>query len=201
MGGAPAPTHWWLLVPAAVVTWGLVHASGIHATIAGVALGLAVPATRLAERYEDAIRPIAAGFAVPVFAFLAAGVTIGGVSGFLQSLAQPVTLGISVGVVLGKVVGNAGVTLILARFGRFSAGTRETDVCGIALLAGIGFTVSLLIGDLAFEDSGAVDDQVRIGVLSGSLVSAVLAAAILGARNRVYRRRAAAVKTYGGGGS
>ncbi|PWQ88592.1 sodium:proton antiporter, partial [Enterococcus faecium] len=65
------PTRWWLLVPVAVVTWVLVHAGGVHATIAGVALGLTVPAAQWCERYEHSVRPLSAGFAVPVFAFLA----------------------------------------------------------------------------------------------------------------------------------
>ncbi|MBB2989705.1 NhaA family Na+:H+ antiporter [Mycolicibacterium iranicum] len=181
------PTRWWLLIPVGLVMWALVHAAGVHATIAGVALGLVVPAAQWCERYEHAVRPISAGFAVPVFAFLAAGVTVGGLSGLMGSLSEPVTLGIVGGLVLGKVVGIAGITLLIKRYTRSASDLHPADVCGIALLAGIGFTVSLLIGDLAF-DSGAVSDQVRIGVLTGSLISALCGAAILGIRNRAYRR-------------
>ncbi|WP_422743196.1 Na+/H+ antiporter NhaA [Mycobacterium sp. WMMD1722] len=184
------PTRWWLLVPVGAVTWALVHASGIHATIAGVALGLVVPAARWCERYEHAVRPISAGFAVPVFAFLAAGVTVGGLSGLTESLTAPVTLGIIAGLVLGKLVGIAGITLLIKRFTRAGESLHPLDVCGVALLAGIGFTVSLLIGDLAFEGS-AVTDQVRVGVVAGSLVSAVLGATLLAVRDRAYRRAAA----------
>ncbi|WP_369815961.1 Na+/H+ antiporter NhaA [Mycobacterium sp. 852013-51886_SCH5428379] len=184
------PTRWWLLLPVGALTWALVHAAGIHATIAGVALGLVVPAAKWCERYEHAVRPISAGFAVPVFALLAAGVTVGGISGLAQSLTEPVTLGIIVGLVVGKVVGIAGVTLLIKTFTRAGAGLHPVDICGVALLAGIGFTVSLLIGDLAF-DGGTVTDHVRIGVLTGSLLSALLGATILGIRNRMYRRAAA----------
>jgi NhaA family Na+:H+ antiporter len=185
------PTRWWLLVPVGAVTWALVHAGGVHATIAGVALGLVVPAAQWCERYEHAVRPISAAFAVPVFAFLAAGVTVGGLSGLMQSLGEPVTLGIVLGLVAGKVVGIAGVTLLIKKFTRAGATLHPADVLGIALLAGIGFTVSLLIGDLAF-DGGAVADHVRIGVLTGSLISALLGAAVLGVRNRAYGRAAEA---------
>nr|WP_197746374.1 Na+/H+ antiporter NhaA [Mycolicibacterium parafortuitum] len=184
------PTRWWLLVPVAVVTWVLVHAGGVHATIAGVALGLTVPAAQWCERYEHSVRPLSAGFAVPVFAFLAAGVTIGGVAGLTEALAQPVTTGIVVGLVAGKVVGIAGATLLVRRFSGAAAGLHPADVVGVALLAGIGFTVSLLIGDLAFA-GGSVADQVRIGVLTGSLISALLGATILALRNRTYGRDAA----------
>ncbi|MFB1295684.1 Na+/H+ antiporter NhaA [Mycobacterium sp. pW049] len=185
------PTKWWLLIPVGAVTWALVHEAGIHATIAGVALGLVVPAEQWCERYEHAVRPISAGFAVPVFAFLAAGVTVGGLSGLAQSLTQPVTLGIIAGLVAGKVIGIAGITLLTKRFTGSASDLHPVDVCGVALLAGIGFTVSLLIGDLAF-DGGTVADHVRIGVLTGSLISAVCGAVILGIRNASYKRRAEA---------
>lgn len=183
------PSRWWLLIPVGVVVWALVHASGVHATIAGVALGLVVPATRWCERYEHAVRPISAGFAVPLFAFLAAGVTVGGMSGLFQSLTAPVTLGIIAGLVFGKLVGIAGITLLIKRFARAGASLHPLDLCGIALLAGIGFTVSLLIGDLAFAGS-VVTDQVRVGVVAGSMISAVLGATILAVRDRGYRRAA-----------
>jgi NhaA family Na+:H+ antiporter len=186
------PTRWWLLIPVGVVTWVLVHEAGIHATIAGVALGLVVPADQWCERYEHAVRPFSAAVAVPVFAFLAAGVTVGGLSGLTQSLTEPVTLGIIAGLVLGKVLGIAGITLLVKRFTSSASELHPLDVCGVALLAGIGFTVSLLIGDLAF-DGGAVADHVRIGVLTGSLISAICGAVILGLRNRIYKRREEAV--------
>src|SRR3954451_12901088 len=89
--------QWWLLVPLAAVAWALVHASGVHATVAGVVLGFTVPVlgrNASAEAFEHAVRPLSAGFAVPVFAFFAAGVTVGGWSGLGDSLLRPVTDGV-----------------------------------------------------------------------------------------------------------
>ncbi|NHU47678.1 Na+/H+ antiporter NhaA [Rhodococcus sp. A14] len=192
---------WWLLLPLAALTWALVHASGVHATVAGVLLGFAVPVLRsraaggpdagpgLAEHFEHRIRPLSAGFAVPVFAFFAAGVTIGGLSGLTDALSDPIALGIIAGLIVGKTCGIFGTTYLLSRFTRatLDAGLRWIDVLGVAILAGIGFTVSLLIGELAYGQASAADDHVKIGVLGGSVVAAVVAAAVLRIRNRAYR--------------
>ena len=187
----------WLLVPLAVLSWGLVHASGVHATVAGVLLGFTVPVRRrdgsagrgLAEHLEHLIRPLSAGVAVPVFAFFAAGVTVGGWSGLTHALRDPVALGIVAALVVGKCVGITGSTWLLARFTRadLDESLAWVDVVGMALLGGIGFTVSLLIGELAFGVGTARDEHVKVGVLLGSLLAAVLATAVLRARNRVYR--------------
>ena len=193
---------WWLLLPLAAVTWALVHASGVHATVAGVLLALTVPVIRsqaaggpdagpgLAEHFEHRMRPLSAGFAVPVFAFFAAGVTIGGGAGLAESLTDRVTLGIVVGLVVGKTIGIFGSTYLVARFtrARLDDDLRWIDVLGISMLSGIGFTVSLLIGDLAYGADGTRDEHVKLGVLCGSLLAALLAAVLLRARNRVYRR-------------
>lgn len=193
---------WWLLLPLALLTWGLMHASGVHATVAGVLLGFAVPVIRskaaggpeagpgLAEHFEHRFRPLSAGFAVPVFAFFAAGVTIGGFAGLGDSLRDRVALGIIAGLVLGKVIGIFGATYLLARFTKatLDSGLRWVDVFGVAVLAGNGFTVSLLIGELAFGAGTPRDDHVKVGVLLGSLIAAVLAAIILRLRNRAYRQ-------------
>lgn len=188
----------WLLVPLALVTWTLVHASGVHATVAGVLLGFTVPVRRrdgtdgtgLAERFEHVVRPLSAGLAVPVFAFFAAGVPVGGWSGLTRALRDPVALGIVAGLVLGKSVGISGSTWLLARFTRaeLDEDLSWIDVVGLAMLAGVGFTVSLLIGELAFGNGSARDDHVKVGVLVGSLLATILAAVILRARNRVYRQ-------------
>lgn len=194
----------WVLVPLALATWWLVHQSGVHATVAGVLLGFAVPvlATRsrgddpsadkpgLAEVFEHRIRPFSAGFAVPVFAFLAAGVTIGGLSGMVDSLTDRVTLGIVVGLVAGKGLGILLTTFLTAKLTRaeLDSDLSWIDVTGVALLGGIGFTVSLLIGELAFAGQSRWEDHVRIGVLIGTLTAAVLATVVLRLRNRVYRR-------------
>ncbi|WP_172651032.1 Na+/H+ antiporter NhaA [Rhodococcus opacus] len=192
---------WWLLIPLAALTWALVHASGVHATVAGVLLGFAVPVIRsqaaggpdagpgLAEHFERRIRPISAGFAVPVFAFFAAGVTVGGLDGLTDALSDPIALGIVAGLVLGKTVGIFGTTFLMSRFTRASldSGLRWIDILGVAMLAGIGFTVSLLIGELAFGAASLRDDHVKIGVLCGSLVAAFIASILLRIRNRAYR--------------
>lgn len=196
---------WWLLVPLALAVWVLVHESGVHATVAGVLLGFAVPVWRhsadgtrsagpgMAENLEHALRPLSAVVAVPVFAFFAAGVAIGGLSGLREAYADPIAVGIIVGLLAGKTIGILGVSYLMTRFTRasLSADLRWVDVLGAAALAGIGFTVSLLIGDLAYGVDGQRDEFVKVGVLTGSLLSALVAGLILGARNRTYRRLSA----------
>lgn len=192
---------WWVLLPLAVATWVLMHESGVHATVAGVLLGFTVPVMSrragdrddvegLAEHFEHLVRPLSAGVAVPIFAFFAAGVSVGGLSGLVESFADTVALGITAGLVLGKFVGVLGTTYLLARFTRASLddGLSWVDVAGLALLAGIGFTVSLLIGDLAYGSGSEREDHVKVGVLAGSLISAFLASLVLVSRNKVYRR-------------
>jgi NhaA family Na+:H+ antiporter len=187
----------YLLLPFALATWGLVHASGVHATVAGVLLGFAIPVRReahhgrgLAEHLEHLVRPVSAGLAVPVFAFFSAGVTVGGPAGFAEALTDPVALGIVAGLVVGKTIGVAGSTWLLATFtgADLDEGLTWVDVIGMAMLAGIGFTVSLLIGELAFGAGTVHDDHAKIGILTGSVLSALAAAVVLGARNRAYRR-------------
>jgi NhaA family Na+:H+ antiporter len=188
---------WWLLLPLALLVWVLVHESGVHATVAGVLLGFAVPVIRrapgegpgLAEHFEHRWRPLSAGFAVPVFAFFAAGVSVADAGGLGTALGQAVTVGIIVGLVLGKAVGIFGATYLVQRFtrARLADGLSWWDVLGVALLGGIGFTVSLLIGELAFGSGTAQDDNVKIGVLLGSVLAALLATVVLRIRNRHYR--------------
>ena len=193
---------WWLLVPLALLTWGLMHESGVHATVAGVLLAFTVPVVRsqaaggpaagpgLAEHLEHRIRPISAGFAVPVFAFFAAGVPIGGFSGLVGSLSDPVAIGIVVGLVLGKTIGITLATWLVSRFTRaqLDESLGWPDVVGLALLAGIGFTVSLLIGALAYGEGSAREEHVKVGVLVGTLTAALLASVLLRLRDRRYRR-------------
>ncbi len=188
----------WLLVPLALVAWVLVHESGVHATVAGVLLGFTVPVLRkdqqdgpgLAEHLEHLVRPVSAGIAVPVFAFFAAGVTVGGVSGLAESLRDPVALGIVTGLVIGKTIGITGASWLFARFTRANLDDELSwvDVVGVSMLAGIGFTVSLLIGELAFGQGSERDEHVKVGVLLGSVTAALLATVVLRARNRVYKR-------------
>ena len=189
---------WWLLLPLAVTTWVLVHESGVHATVAGVLLGLTVPVIRraegpgpgLAEHFEHRWRPLSAGFAVPVFAFFAAGVSVTGAGGLSAALGDPITLGVIAGLVAGKVLGVLVATWLVQRFthAELAEGLSWWDVLGVGLLAGIGFTVSLLIGELAFGANTERDDHVKIGVLLGSLLAALLATIVLRIRNHHYRR-------------
>lgn len=197
-------SHWWLLIPLALATWTLVHASGVHATVAGVLLAFTVPVLGRrtgrsegagpAERLEHRLRPLSAGIAVPVFAFFTAGVTFGGLSGLRTSATDTVVLGIAAGLLIGKTAGIFGSTYLVARFtrARLDSDLRWIDLVGISALAGIGFTVSLLIGELAYPAGSEHAEQVKIGVLGGSLVAALVAAVILRGRNRVYRRIAVA---------
>ena len=195
-----------LLAIPALLAWGLVHEAGVHATVAGVLLGLAVPVDRrdeiaaaqdpnahtLAEMVEHKLRPLSAGLAVPVFAFFAAGVRI--VDGGLgPALRDPVAIGIVLGLTLGKGVGVFGATWAVARFTRaeLDEGLGWLDVLGLAFLSGLGFTVSLLIGELAYGAGSARDDHVKVAVLLGSLIAALCAAVILRRRNSHYEKLAA----------
>ena len=195
---------WWLLLPLAVTAWALVHASGVHATVAGVLLAFTVPVVRsdaaggpdagpgLAQHFEHRVRPLSAGVAVPVFALCSAGVTVGGWDGLRAALTDRVALGIVAGLVLGKAVGIFGTTYLVATFTRadLDDGLSWADVAGLAVLGGVGFTVSLLIGELAYGTGSVRDDHVKIGVLAGSVLAALLAGVVLGTRNRTYRTQA-----------
>jgi NhaA family Na+:H+ antiporter len=191
--------RWWLLLPIAAAAWALVHASGIHATVAGVLLAFTVPvrdrtgahgpdeqAPGPAERFEHRWRPISAGFAVPVFAFFAAGVSVADTGG----LANSVTAGIILGLLIGKTIGITASTWLVQRFtrARLAEGLSWWDVFGLALLGGVGFTVSLLIGGLAYGIGSEGDGNAKIGVLAGSVLSALAATVVLRIRNRHYRR-------------
>ena len=199
-GTRPAAA-WVILLPLGVITWALVHASGIHATVAGVLLGFAIPVIRsqasggpaagpgLSEIFEHRFRPISAGIAVPVFAFFSAGVAVGGGDGLISALTDPVAIGIIVALVLGKPIGILGTTWLLTKATRASLdrSLKWIDVFGMSLLAGIGFTVSLLVAELSFGQGSAHDDHAKVGILAASLLAALLAAAVLGTRNRQYR--------------
>lgn len=188
---------WLVLLPLGVVAWALIHASGIHATIAGVMLGLTIPVRRrdgssghgLAHVLEHRFRPLSSGFAVPVFAFFSAGVAVGGWEGFRSALADPVTLGIVAGLVLGKPLGITATTWLVTRTTRASldASLRWGDVAGVGLLGGIGFTVSLLVAELSFAPGSPANDHAKVGVLLASVLAAGLASALLVPRNRRYK--------------
>jgi Na+:H+ antiporter, NhaA family len=125
-----------------------------------------------------------------VFAFFAAGVSIAGAGGLGVLLGNSVAFGIITGLVIGKTIGVLGATWLVQRFthAQLAEGLSWWDVLGLALLAGIGFTVSLLIGELAFGAGSERADHVKTGVLFGSLLAALLAAVVLRIHNRYYRR-------------
>lgn len=200
---------WWILMPLGIAVWALVHASGIHATVAGVLLGFMVPVVAtsrarvkigttndgqpvydgLAAHFADRWSVPSSVVAIPVFAFFAAGVAVGGLSGLAESLLSPVAVGIIAGLVLGKSIGITASTFLVTRIPGITLdrSIKWVDVLGMAFVAGIGFTVSLLVGELAFGADGAEAQYVKIGVLCGSLLAAVIGALILAVRNRKYR--------------
>ena len=168
-----------------LLVWLAVLKSGVHATLAGVVTALAVPVRDAEggsplERVEQGLHPWVAFGVLPVFAFCNAGVSLAGAS--WATLAQPIPLGIALGLVAGKAVGVLGTSwlLIASGIGERPAQATWTQVAGVAVLCGIGFTMSLFIGSLAFEGQGpAYELQLKLGVLGGSLVAALLGSAIL----------------------
>ncbi|MCX3059820.1 Na+/H+ antiporter NhaA [Streptomyces beihaiensis] len=186
---------WYVYVPLALVIWGLMYNSGVHATIAGVAMGLMLRCHREegeehspGEHIEHLVRPVSAGLAVPLFALFSAGVAVSGKS-LGDVFTRPETLGVVLGLVVGKALGIFGGTWLTARFTRASLSDELAwpDVFAVATLAGIGFTVSLLIGELAFTEDPVLTDEVKASVLVGSVIAAILAGILLKIRNAKYR--------------
>jgi Na+:H+ antiporter, NhaA family len=170
--------------------WVCVLKSGVHATLAGVVVAIAIPLTSpregepsLLEQLEESLHPWVAFAVLPLFAFANAGVSLEGLS--LDKLLEPIPLGIAAGLFVGKAVGIFGATWI-AVMGGISPrpeGATWLQVLGVAMLGGIGFTMSLFIGMLAFPDP-AQAAQLRLGVLAGSLLSAGAGYLVLRASSR-----------------
>ena len=194
---------WLSLFPLGVITWALFYNSGIHATIAGVVLAFMVPvhpnrrtvernpkAVGLASHLEHLVRPFSAALCVPIFAFFSAGVFVEGWSGLVESWTSVAALGVIVGLLVGKTVGITATTWLLTRLRRFNLDPdiQWIDVVGLAALAGIGFTVSLLISELSFGPSSDLGATSKVGILTGSLLAAVVGGALLGFRNRHYKK-------------
>lgn len=167
------------------VLWVAVLKSGLHATIAGVVLALAIPAdSREGEEespllhLEHALVPWVNYAVLPIFGFANAGVVLAGMG--LATLVTPIPLGIMLGLFVGKQIGVfAGIVAVVRLTGcSLPAGSTWTQLYGVAILTGIGFTMSLFIGGLAFPD-GAQDDLVRLGVMGGSLLAAVIGAGVI----------------------
>ena len=168
-----------------IFIWVCVLKSGVHATLAGVAVALAIPLTSkaqgepsLLEQLEENLHPWVAFAVLPLFAFANAGVSLQGLS--LENLLEPIPLGIAAGLFAGKAIGIFGATWIAVMGGLAGKpdGATWLQILGVALLGGIGFTMSLFIGMLAFPDP-AEAASLRLGVLTGSLLSAVAGYLIL----------------------
>jgi NhaA family Na+:H+ antiporter len=172
----------WAYVPLIIIAWYCILHSGVHATVAGVLAAFTIPlkleghSDSLLLRMEHALVPWSAYLVVPVFGFANAGVELGG-----GTLTAPLTLGIALGLVLGKPIGIFGAILLAEKtgFARRPDGASTQQVLGMAMLCGIGFTMSLFIGALAFPGNALLIDEAKLGVLCGSLVSAILGFAML----------------------
>lgn len=172
-------------VAVGLVIWLFVYKSGIHATLAGVVTALAIPLSDGKGRSplktaEHALHPWVAFVVLPVFAFVNAGVSLQGVT--VGTLLQTVPMGITVGLLVGKAIGVFGASWLLIRFAgaRLPAAASWSQFFGVCLLCGVGFTMSLFIGALAFSgQDAAYETQLKLGVLCGSLLSGVLGALML----------------------
>ena len=185
----------WPYLLLGAVLWVLVLRSGVHATIAGVLLALTIPILRTPgkpeaspaqsplHRLEHALHKPVAFLIVPIFGFANAGVSFAGVT--FGTFTEPLSLGVAMGLVFGKLIGVFGAVVLMVRTGLadLPAGASWTQTLGVALLCGIGFTMSLFIGLLAFDDP-ALQDRVKFGILSGSLVAGLAGYAILALSSR-----------------
>jgi NhaA family Na+:H+ antiporter len=185
-------TNWYLLVPLGLVIWWTTYQSGIHATVAGVMIALLTrnklkvnESLSPAERAEIKIRPISVAIVVPLFAFVAAGVDLRSI-GFSQTVSSNIAIGIILALAIGKPVGIFGATYLVTKLTRASLNPtlRWSDVFAIGLLAGIGFTVSLLITELSFGSADALLAEAKVGILAASALSALLAVIMLQVRAR-----------------
>ncbi len=183
----------WGLWALAVLVWICVHASGVHATVAGIVLGLLVPTRRSegetttpSERFEHRLHPISAGMIVPLFALSAAGIALGAASG---AISEPIALGIVAGLLVGKPLGIlAGARLaVWLRLGSLPPEVRWADLLPVAILGGVGYTVSLLIARLALPDPTS-QEQAAAAVLIASTVAAIAAALLLRRRPTTEER-------------
>jgi NhaA family Na+:H+ antiporter len=172
-------------VAVGLVIWLFVYKSGIHATLAGVVTALAIPLSdgkggSPLKAAEHALHPWVAFAVLPMFAFVNAGVSLQGVTPAV--LLQSVPMGITLGLLLGKAIGVFGASWLLIRFAgaRLPAGAGWWQFFGVCLLCGVGFTMSLFIGALAFAgQDAAYETQLKLGVLCGSLLSGALGALLL----------------------
>ncbi|MBI1408308.1 MAG: Na+/H+ antiporter NhaA [Caulobacter sp.] len=183
----------WLYPVVGLITWALSIQAGVHSSVMAVAAAMIVPPRRVSEGWtvvgtlEHAIHPFSAYVVLPVFAFCAAGVSFAGLS--LSQLTHGLPAAIAVGLALGKPLGVVGAYLLVARLIRSPDPFRLMDLLAIGALCGIGFTMSLFIGGLAFATDPAGEANARIGVLMGSSLALLLS--ILAFRLRPVREAAA----------
>jgi len=177
-------------VPIALATWWFMHESGIHATIAGVALALLTRVKRdpyeqeaPAVRLEHRLQPWSAGVAVPVFALFAAGVPVGA-EAIGKLFADKIAIGVIVGLVVGKVIGIVGASALAVWFKAavWPSGAGPRDIVAVAVLGGVGFTVSLLIAELSLAEP----ETAKAAVLLASMIASLLAAVLLIRRSRAH---------------
>lgn len=184
-----------IYVPLALASWFFIHESGVHATIAGVALGLVMRVKTdqgenqsPLERALDRFHPWSAGLCVPIFAFFAAGISIGGIS-VNDAFTKPVSLGVMLGLVIGKPIGVLGLAWLATKFTKaeLNSSLFWGDILAIGFLAGVGFTVSLLITKLAFADGSEFNEIARLSVLIASVIAAVIAVVFLQIRKNFHK--------------
>lgn len=171
---------------AGALLWFFMLQSGIHATLAGVILALCIPMGDPEKKtkspllhLEEKLHPWVAFAVVPIFGFANAGVSLAGISP--RDLLDPVPLGVTLGLLLGKQLGVFGLAALAIRFGlaKLPEGSNWVQLYGVALLCGIGFTMSLFIGALAFPGAPHLVDEVKVGVLMGSILCAILGVVVL----------------------
>ncbi|WP_026124300.1 Na+/H+ antiporter NhaA [Nocardiopsis baichengensis] len=196
--------NWTLYLPLAAAIWMLVHASGVHATIAGVAMGMLMRTVAQrgetespSHRAEHLIRPWANGIVLPVFALMSAGVVF---TGFGTIFADTAALGVIIGLVGGKLIGILGGSWVTTKLtsAELNPSLSWIDIAGMAMLAGIGFTVSLLITELSFPGDPHMMEDAKSGVIIASLIATVLSTCVLAVRSAHYRRLG--TRTAGGEG-
>ena len=173
---------------AAPFLWFFMHASGVHATIAGVLLGWTVPLGKAGdpdisdsplETLEHGLKPWVTWGVMPLFALANAGVAMGGMT--LASLAHPVAAGVGLGLLLGKPIGILGLSFLTVRLGwaKLPRGAGWLQVAGVGLIAGIGFTVALFVASLSFRGVAGLEPLAKIGILTASTLAAVVGALFL----------------------
>ena len=191
--------RWYLLWPIGLIAWFFMFSSGIHATIAGVLLGMTIPARQLAseklpltEVLTEKLEFYSAGIILPIFAFFAAGVNVVDSGGFVAMLTDPAALGIYLGLPLGKMLGITGGVALMIYVFKLELGKNlyMGDINAMAFVAGIGFTVSLLIATLSFPPDDPAGPHARVAVLLGTLISLIIGAIFLRGRVRWHRHHA-----------